>query len=119
MYCPQCEVQAEENAGFCTKCGRVLSGSTKQARPANDTLRARADIPNHLVWAILATICCCPPTGIVSIVYAAQVNGLVAAGDIAAARKASQDTQAWIWASVSIGIALAVAYGLTGFLQNT
>lgn len=119
MYCPECEIQAEEDARFCTKCGRTLSGSTEQARPANDTLRARADIPNHLVWAILTTICCCPPTGIVSIAYAAQVNGKVAAGDLTAARKASQDTQGWIWASVSIGVALAVAYGLTGFLQNT
>ena len=106
MYCPQCEIYAEEDASYCANCGTVLIPDTPH-------------IPNYLVWAILTTICCCPPTGIVSIVYAAQVNGKVAAGDLTAARKASQDTQAWIWASVSIGIAVAVAYGLTGFLQNT
>lgn len=106
MYCPQCETEAEENADFCANCGTVLI-------PGNP------NIPNHLVWAILTTVCCCPPTGIVSIVYAAQVNGKVAAGDLAAAREASQNAEGWIWASVSIGIALAVAYGLTGFLQNT
>ena len=29
---------------------------------------------NNLVWAILTTICCCLPFGIVSIVYAAKVR---------------------------------------------
>lgn len=48
-----------------------------------------AQIPNHLVWAILATLFCCLPGGIVSIVYAAQVNGKIAAGDLAGARDSS------------------------------
>lgn len=106
MYCPQCEIQAEENAKYCANCGTVLIPDTP-------------NIPNYLILAILTTTCCCPPTGFMSIVYAAQVNGKVAAGDFAAARKASQEAEAWMLASVSIGIALAVAYGLTGFLQNT
>ena len=37
-------------------------------------------VPNHLVWAILSTLFCCLPLGIVSIVFAAQVNGKLAAG---------------------------------------
>ena len=102
MYCPQCGTKAEENARFCTKCGRTLSGSTEQARPANDTLRARADIPNHLVWTILATIFCCLPAGIVSIVYAAQVNSLVAAGNFARAWQASRNAKTWAWVSVAL-----------------
>jgi hypothetical protein len=32
---------------------------------------SQENIPNHLVWAILATLFCCLPLGIVSIVYAA------------------------------------------------
>lgn len=97
MYCPQCGTKAEENARFCAKCGRALSDSSEQPRPALETREAgpydpnyRSEdlfyVPSHLVWAILSTVCCCPPTGIVSIVYAAQVNGLVAAGDFARAR---------------------------------
>ena len=46
-------------------------------------------VPNHLVWAILSTLFCCLPLGIVSIVYASQVDGKRAAGDIAGARLAS------------------------------
>ena len=37
---------------------------------------ASTQVPNHLVWAILATLFCCLPTGIVSIIHAAKVNGL-------------------------------------------
>ena len=61
-------------------------------------------IPNHLVWAILSTLFCCLPFGIVSIVYASQVDGKRAAGDIAGAREAS--AKAKFWAMLSAGLAL-------------
>ena len=35
---------------------------------------------NYLVWAILTTILCCLPFGIVSIVYATKVDNLYYAG---------------------------------------
>lgn len=46
--------------------------------------------PNHLVWAILSTLFCCLPLGIASIVFAAQVNGKHAAGDVAGAQESSK-----------------------------
>jgi Interferon-induced transmembrane protein len=49
--------------------------------------------PNNLVWAILTTIFCCLPAGVVSIVYAAQVNSKWAQGDVAGAQKASQNAR--------------------------
>ena len=61
-------------------------------------------VPNHLVWAILSTLFCCLPLGIVSIVYASQVDGKRAAGDIAGAREASG--KAKFWAMLSAGLAL-------------
>ena len=36
---------------------------------------------NNLVWAILSTILCCLPLGIVAIVYASKVDGLYNQGD--------------------------------------
>jgi hypothetical protein len=36
---------------------------------------------NNLVWAILSTLFCCLPLGIVAIVYAAKVDGLYREGD--------------------------------------
>ena len=61
-------------------------------------------VPNHLVWAILSTLFCCLPLGIVSIVYASQVDGKRAAGDLAGARTASD--KAKFWAMLSAGLAL-------------
>jgi len=63
---------------------------------------ATPQIPNHLVWAILSTLFCCLPAGIVSIVYAAQVNGKLAAGDIAGAQESSQNAKKWaIWSAIA------------------
>jgi len=69
-----------------------------------------AQIPNHLVWAILATLFCCLPGGIVSIVYAAQVNGKIAAGDLAGARDSSDKSKKWAMWSAIAGVIVAVLY---------
>lgn len=58
---------------------------------------------NYLVWAILSTICCCLPFGIVSIVYAAKVNGLWAGGQYAAAKQASDDAKKWAIIAAIVG----------------
>lgn len=61
-------------------------------------------IPNHMVWAILTTLFCCLPLGIVSIVYAAQVDGRRAMGDIAGALDASDKARFWAILSAAIAI---------------
>ncbi|MBL4663561.1 MAG: CD225/dispanin family protein [Flavobacteriaceae bacterium] len=56
---------------------------------------------NYLVWAILSTVCCCLPLGIVSIVKATKVRELWALGDLAGAQKAADDAKKWaIWSAV-------------------
>jgi hypothetical protein len=67
-------------------------------------------VPNYLVQAILTTIFCCLPFGIVSIVYAAQVNGKVAAGDRAGALESSRNARMWAWISFGSGLVLIVGY---------
>lgn len=67
-------------------------------------------VPNHLVWAILTTLFCCLPLGIVSIVYAAQVDGKRAAGDIAGARQAADSAKLWAILSAIIGPILVVIW---------
>ena len=77
----------------------------------------RPEIPSYLAQAILVTIFCCLPFGIVSIVYAAQVNGKVAAGDIAGARDASEKAKTWAWVALGFGLLpVAIAtFGICGF----
>ncbi len=65
---------------------------------------------NNLVWAILSTIFCCLPLGIVSIVYAAQVNGKWAAGDVAGAQESSRKAKQFaIWSAIA-GVVVLVLY---------
>jgi len=49
--------------------------------------------PNYLVFAILATIFCCQILGIVSIVFAAQVNSKWNSGDTQGALIASKNAK--------------------------
>ncbi|GAB3065582.1 CD225/dispanin family protein [Stenotrophomonas tumulicola] len=72
-------------------------------------------IPNHLVWSILTTLFCCLPLGIVSIVFAAQVNGKVAAGDIAGAREASDKAKKFAMWSAIVTISIIVLYAIFVF----
>lgn len=69
-----------------------------------------AKIQNYLVHSILATVLCCLPAGIVGIVYASQVNGKLAAGDIAGAQKASQNARLWTIISVVAGLVFGAIY---------
>ncbi len=50
---------------------------------------------NNLVWAILTTVLCCLPLGIVAIVKSTSVSKLWAAGDFAGAQKAADDAKKW------------------------
>lgn len=74
------------------------------------------NIPNYLVQSILVTLFCCLPLGIVSIIFAAQVNTKVAAGDIEGARESSEKAKKFaIWALIA-GVAVIVIYGVFGAL---
>ncbi len=66
--------------------------------------------PNYLVWAILTTIFCCLPAGIVSIVYAAQVSGKYHSGDVAGAVASSENAKKWAIISAVVAVALGVVY---------
>jgi hypothetical protein len=67
---------------------------------------------NHLVIAILTTLFCCLPFGIVAIVKASQVNGLWAGGRYAEAQAASASAKKWAIWSLGIGIVIIVIYGI-------
>lgn len=68
------------------------------------------DIPSYLAQAILCTLFCCLPFGIVAIVYAAQVNGKVAMGDYQGALSASNSARTWCWVSFWCGLIPAILY---------
>jgi uncharacterized membrane protein len=65
---------------------------------------------NHLVWAILSAIFCCPALGIVSIVFAAQVNSKYQQGDYAGAASASKNARLWAIISATAWVVGIILY---------
>ncbi|BAV43489.1 CD225/dispanin family protein [Mycobacterium ulcerans] len=67
---------------------------------------------NYLIWAILTTLFCCLPLGIVSIVYSSKVSGLWAQGRYAEAQAASASAKKWAIISAIGGVVVAVAFAV-------
>lgn len=65
---------------------------------------------NQLVPAILTTLFCCLPFGIVSIVKAAQVNSQWASGQFDAARQSAADAKKWWRVSMIVGLVISIGY---------
>ena len=60
---------------------------------------------NYLVWAILTTLLCCLPFGIVSIVYSSKVDSLYNAGDYMGAQNAANNAKKWaMWSAIIGGV---------------
>ncbi len=73
------------------------------------------NVSSPLVWSILSTIFCCLPTGIISIVYASQVNSLLSVGSFQKAQKAAGAAKMWALISCFLGI-LPILFVLVGLL---
>jgi ABC-type multidrug transport system permease subunit len=61
---------------------------------------------NYLALAIISTIFCCQVFGIISIIYAAQVNTKYLSGDYAGAESASKNAKTWGIVSIGIGVVI-------------
>ena len=87
----------------------------------NDQQPVQPPPTNYLVFAILTTIFCCWVFGIVSIIYAAQVNSKWYAGDYQGAINSSRNAKTWAWVAFGIGIiswAVGLLFGLFGILTG-
>ena len=56
---------------------------------------SQVHVDNKMVKAILVTLCCCMPFGIVAIVKASEVNGKLAGGDIEGAQFSAAEADKW------------------------
>ena len=70
---------------------------------------APANVPNYLIPAIISLFCCLP-LGIVGVIFAAQVNGKVQAGDIQGAMDASKKAKLFSFISIGVGLLIIVCY---------
>lgn len=98
---------------FCTQCGTSnVAGATSCERCAQPLPNFPETIPNYLTQAIMVTFCCCVPFGIPAIVFAAQVNGKLAAGDIAGALDCSRKAKMWSWIAFGLGLTAGLIYAV-------
>ena len=76
-------------------------------QPAYNNAPPRPD--NNMVWAILSTILCCLPLGVVAIIKASNVNSLYDRGDYAGAEEAAKSAKTWaMWGAISAVIIWAL-----------
>ena len=65
---------------------------------------------NNMLWAILCTLFCCLPLGIVAIINAAKVDGLYRSGDYSGAQEAADNAKKYALYGLVIGIIWIVVY---------
>ena len=73
---------------------------------------------NNMVWAILTTLFCCLPLGIVSIIYAAKVDGLYRSGDYESAVDAAENSKKYSRWGAIIGFIVIVIYWIFIVMAN-
>ncbi len=74
--------------------------------------------PTYLVWAVIMTVICCLPAGVVAIIYSTQVSSKYYAGDMEGARRSSERAQIWIIVSFVVGVLVQSLYLPLSLLFN-
>lgn len=75
------------------------------------------EAPDHLIMAILATVCCCPPLGIVAIVKASECKVHRATGNRDLAVVNSRSARKWAYWAICIGTVSIIVYSVLYFLD--
>jgi hypothetical protein len=100
--------------------------SPPYAPPSAPVSAADGKTPNHLVWAIVATVfatifsmlsCCCLPLGLApgipAIIFANKANRLASFDDPVAARAAADKARLWCWVTTGLAIAFGLMFCLS------
>ena len=81
------------------------TGTGRQSAPQREP-----DIPTNMTKAILSTIFCCLPLGVVAIVKASGVSSAMRRGDYEEARRLSDEASTWSGWSIGLGLVVGIIY---------
>jgi len=85
-------------------------------KPASDPA---PHIPNYLFPALLSSCCFCGmPFGLVSVIYALQVNRKASAGDLQGALDASSKAKRWFLIALLVGLLSGIISGILQLLSG-
>jgi hypothetical protein len=104
MYCTRCGTSRPDGTSVCPNCGTAAPAFTEPPT-----------IQSYLIPSIVITLCCCVPAGVVAIIFAAQVNSKLAAGDIAGAQASARLAKIWTWAGFGAGVLVVIICAILGF----
>ena|ERR1051325_777485 len=87
---------------------------------------APATVPNNLVISIVAAVVsflfCCLPHGLISVIFATQVNKKASAGDIAGAQQAAKNAKMWAIISIIVSalwLVVSLVFGILGGIMQS
>lgn len=109
INCNECGRQVSTQAKNCPNCGAPIVTS-ENIKIEHYIEQKPAKPKDNLVWAILSTLCCCLPFGVVSIVHSAKVDSLYHSGNCIEAQKEADIAKKWAIRSVVAAIVFWVLY---------
>lgn len=116
MTCPNCSINCEEDAAVCPNCGQPLPLASEKATgtpPVKDYL-----ILNIILLSVTCLCVGCTPalaTGILGVVFSAQVRSLLAEGRMEEAQKKAKVAKYLAFAAGAL-IALTVLFLIAYFV---
>lgn len=128
MFCPRCGFKNDQQSRHCSQCGIALA-MADQFQPQMPQQPPQvplpyyqpspyppvappipAQVPNYMAQAVLVTLFCCLPLGIVGIFRARDVNKRLAVNDYAGARDASNSVRTILWWGFGSGLVITGLY---------
>ena len=111
MKCGKCGTELPPNSSHCPICGNQTAGNTYQPQYQAQTPYQpqsqqvpQGPVNTWLVPAVLATLFCCLPFGIVSIVFASKANSALSSQDYQLASENAAKAKTWFWVAFGCGI---------------
>mgnify|MGYP001550158568 CR=1 FL=1 len=115
MFCRNCGAENKDGSATCTSCGEPLVNPYAASEAPSSSGMPGVKPENYLTQAILVTLCCCLPLGIVSIDYASQVDSKWNGGDYQGAMTASQNAKTWSTIAFVLGLLANIVVGALRF----
>lgn len=112
MRCKSCGQEIDDGMAYCQYCGKCQTEPPPPCAPGAEEVNCE-EVKTYLVWAILSTLFCCLPFGILAIIYSSKVTNCLALRKFPEARQASKTAKNWVIASVVasvVGNLLIIGY---------